>query len=220
MGKPELAMMSRSLACVLLSLCLVDVSQGAEVYATGNPHMPPTPHQELSDNKDFHKQCSAEPCIPAINSLDVLREPMPTQTDTHLRTILVKSQLGDVIPVYLFRQPARLSELQLSFQLVLTNSVSQRYVEIPVSMAESQDSWFPGYRWSILVCEGCGGVTHLGWKFTGAQRSFYALIVGVTEEKAGERGQVGLRELVAEQLRVGMKAPAWMLALLAATRVK
>merc|ERR1711939_212525 len=135
MGKPELAMMSRALACVLLGLCLVDVSQGAEVYATGNPHMPPTPHQELSD-KDFHKQCSAEPCIPAINSLDVLREPMPTQTDTHLRTILVKSQLGDVIPVYLF----------------------------------------------------CG--------------------------------QVGLRELVAEQLRVGMKAPAWMLALLAATRVK
>jgi cereblon len=28
----------------------------------------------------------------------------------------------------------------------------------------TQDSWFPGYAWSILYCRRC--VSHLGWRFT------------------------------------------------------
>ena len=29
---------------------------------------------------------------------------------------------------------------------------------------QSQDSWFPGYCWTIMACAVCGH--HLGWKFT------------------------------------------------------
>ena len=39
--------------------------------------------------------------------------------------------------------------------------------------ATAEHSWFPGYRWRVAVCRGCGG--HLGWGFRGADR-FFGLI--------------------------------------------
>jgi hypothetical protein len=36
-------------------------------------------------------------------------------------------------------------------------------------------SWFPGFSWTIGVCEACG--THLGWGFRRAEEGFYGLIV-------------------------------------------
>jgi len=40
-----------------------------------------------------------------------------------------------------------------------------------------QFSWFPGYRWRLSLCEGCG--KHLGWLFTGSGPfpAFYGLIL-------------------------------------------
>jgi hypothetical protein len=36
-------------------------------------------------------------------------------------------------------------------------------------------SWFPGFSWTIAVCEACG--THLGWAFRRTDEGFYGLIV-------------------------------------------
>ena len=35
----------------------------------------------------------------------------------------------------------------------------------------SEDSWFPGYSWTILNCAGCG--RHLGWRFTADDKGYY-----------------------------------------------
>jgi cereblon len=37
-----------------------------------------------------------------------------------------------------------------------------------VSRPVTQDSWFPGYAWSIAQCSRCHG--HMGWRFTASQR--------------------------------------------------
>ena len=39
----------------------------------------------------------------------------------------------------------------------------------------SEFSWFLGHTWQLQACRGCG--LHLGWHFTGTQRSFYGLIL-------------------------------------------
>ena len=88
--------------------------------------------------------------------------------------------------------------------------------EINVSPEQSMDSWYPGYSWSILVCTGCGDAMHIGWKFSSPVDSFYGIIVGMSgQEEAEKAGKGSLAENVLEQLKVGLPAPAWMLALLA-----
>lgn len=49
----------------------------------------------------------------------------------------------------------------------------------------TQDSWFPGYAWTIAVCGTCG--RHLGWKFTwvGSQRHPQ----GYSSEDDGSHGE-------------------------------
>lgn len=37
----------------------------------------------------------------------------------------------------------------------------------------AEHSWFPGHRWRLALCRGCGG--HLGWGFHGPDR-FFGLI--------------------------------------------
>ena len=37
-----------------------------------------------------------------------------------------------------------------------------------------EHTWFPGYRWTVAVCAGCGG--HLGWRFRSSEAGFYGLI--------------------------------------------
>merc|ERR1711865_983536 len=150
-----------------------------------------------------------------------------------MRTIMVKSEIGVPIPVYLFRfaipdsadeidtelpycrQPARLSHLELPFKLVALRQLSMpNAIEVPVDFASSQDSWFPGYSWSVLVCKGCDGVTHIGWKFTAPDGdAFYALIVEHGNDETVKAGSYA--EMIAEKLRIGTPAPAWLLALLA-----
>lgn len=37
-------------------------------------------------------------------------------------------------------------------------------------------SWFPGYRWQVVLCGGCGA--HLGWCYRGVEPVFFGLILG------------------------------------------
>merc|ERR1719189_1204446 len=101
------------------------------------------------------------------------------------------------ITIYHFRQPRRLSELQLPFKILPLRRIDVTdllLLEVPPQ--QSLDSWFPGYAWSILLCGRCGG-RHIGWKFTptspGAAEAFYALIVETVDS---------------EEERVGARAPA------------
>ena len=58
---------------------------------------------------------------------------------------------------------------------------------------------------------------HIGWKFTSPTDHFYGLIVDYkSDDEAEATGKASLGEVVAEQLQIGARAPAWMLALLAA----
>merc|ERR1711907_289934 len=161
MGGASPEEMKAVLSVLVLAACL-EFTQGAEVFATGNPYI-----QENLKEGAGDKFCSAAPCIPSLSPNTILTTPMPTQADTHLKTVMVKMQMG-LIPVYFFQQPARLSPRELKFKLVLTTTLPGNFVVLPVSSNEASDSWFPGYKWSIVVCEGCNSdVTHLGWKFTG-----------------------------------------------------
>eukprot|EP00435_Cladocopium_sp_Y103_P071584 s72_g37.t2 len=91
---------------------------------------------------------------------------------------------GLKVSLYNFKQPARLSELQLPFKLLLLRQVDQTDLELlEVPSKDALDSWFPGFAWSILLCKRCEG-RHLGWKFTptGDGVPFYALIVEAAKE--------------------------------------
>ncbi|CAE1279815.1 unnamed protein product [Acanthosepion pharaonis] len=54
---------------------------------------------------------------------------------------------------------------------------------LKVDKAHREESWFPGFSWSICVCPSCG--IHLGWHFeatevdtiTGKRQSFFGLIL-------------------------------------------
>ena len=173
---------------------------------------------------------SSSSCDPSLllSPHRIVRRPMATQADT-LVEIATRRVLSAPVPVYRFRQPARLSAAELPFQLVLASGVDGAAAgslrSVPVDPASAADSWFPGYSWSPLVYEdgGCDGPVHVGWKFSsnddnsapsGEREFFYALIVADARE--GERsyslGVVGaLGEAVLEGLRVGTRAPAWML---------
>jgi len=43
----------------------------------------------------------------------------------------------------------------------------------PCGEPTGEFTWFPGFRWQIVLCATCQ--THLGWLFTGTQ-SFFGLI--------------------------------------------
>jgi hypothetical protein len=47
-------------------------------------------------------------------------------------------------------------------------------------LAVAEHSWFSGYAWQIALCSRCSA--HLGWAFSGASPSFYALIVDRVHE--------------------------------------
>eukprot|EP00959_Pyramimonas_sp_CCMP1952_P060171 1257196-Pyramimonas_sp.AAC.1 len=87
-------------------------------------------------------------------------------------------------------------------------------------MSQAVDSWFPEYYWGyLLICTECSTPVHLGWKFvpktkTGLEGSFYALIVDYTDDRK-QRVATRMDVLVMEELRVGVTAPSWMVAMLA-----
>merc|ERR1719313_2982202 len=102
----------------------------------------------------------------ALNPFNVVQHQEVVQSDT-IQSITRKIYLGVPVPLYRFRQSSRLTSKPLPFQIVLVNRLDQSGVlTIPVPMTQAADSWFPEYYWSIVVCESCGTMKHLGWKFT------------------------------------------------------
>jgi hypothetical protein len=142
----------------------------------------------------------------------LITQPIATQADT-FQELLYKKVMSVPIPVYRMKQPERLSEAQLQFQLVLVRDLATagkaKIYETPVEHDRAVDSWFPGYYWTPLVMY-CGGEElwqHVGWKFTSIDGSkdlkeFYALIVDINDDdKTKAAVRIG-----------GFKAPGWMVA--------
>ena len=102
---------------------------------------------------------------------------------------------------YHFRQPERLSPLQLPFKIVLVTAVDAAGIsQVAVGALHAADSWFEGYSWSLLLCADM----HLGWRYTAASgHAFDALIVTYGEE--GTAASVSaLPVLLPSSLRVGI----------------
>merc|ERR1712216_215175 len=100
--------------------------------------------------------------------------------------------LGHLVLTYTFWQPRRL-ESGLPFRLLIAKRMKPDGItELQVSEDRQQESWFLGYRWSVIVCLQCNeeesnseeaSSHHLGWKFTKSPGDFfYALIVRPTDE--------------------------------------
>eukprot|EP00586_Coscinodiscus_wailesii_P013918 CAMPEP_0172498524 /NCGR_PEP_ID=MMETSP1066-20121228/113486_1 /TAXON_ID=671091 /ORGANISM="Coscinodiscus wailesii, Strain CCMP2513" /LENGTH=229 /DNA_ID=CAMNT_0013271821 /DNA_START=85 /DNA_END=774 /DNA_ORIENTATION=- len=149
----------------------------------------------------------------------IITKPKVTQPDT-LESISHHKILSVPVPIYKFRQPARLSSLQLPFNLILVKDIpvdgQSSIVEVPVDLMESSDSWFPGYRWIPIMCtEQCPGEEiHVGWKFQSLIDDgdyFYALIVQIKKKERDDAGVVGIVDRVADILTVGVRAPEWMI---------
>ena len=192
--------------------CALARAREASISATGNPHM-----SQMS-------QCAGEGCeCPAQKQLDLslmnLVPLQPVQADSFLGMEKYEAK-GMEVNLYNFKQPARLSELQLPFKLVLLRTLDftdLHVLEVPKKQA--LDSWFPGYAWSVLVCGRCEG-RHLGWKFTpsasrGDADAFYALIVEVAsaeERMAGAESETqllgGLRAVGQPLAALGLAASA------------
>eukprot|EP00035_Acanthoeca_spectabilis_P020174 m.431501 g.431501 ORF g.431501 m.431501 type:complete len:217 (-) comp17309_c0_seq1:1651-2301(-) len=186
------------------------------VFATGNPHI---------DGSGFNVAAATALITPG----NVVYTPKETQPDT-LQKIVTVSFLGLPLPVYLFRQPARLNTGQLPFKLVLLRSIEglegAHVLDTPGEKA--YDSWFPGYRWDVVVVDAAEtkvksrwsrsrkastSVTHMGWQFSNGVDKFYALIV----EYVGTESE---SNKVLSSLRVGITASPAILSLLALETTK
>lgn len=192
-------------------LWAASASQG-DIQATGNPYDANT--------------CSAAECrCPAldINPLHVVRTPLNTQPGTHVAT--VKRRLfGIETPVYVFQQSPHLTPSPLRFKVLPLSDIDETgVVDIPVDDPKALDSWFPGFKWSIIVCARGDKWTHLGWRFrpagvaeAGAPPSgFFALIVDYNDEKNAHSVRVAARSSEPIDISVGIPAPDWMVAMAA-----
>ena len=165
----------------------------------------PNPHDDSSNSCASNLDGIFEPYY-------LLTKPIPTQPDTFQE--LGHTKIFSVsVPVYRMKQPARISERQLEFQLILVSELSasgkSTIQPVEVDMEVAKDSWFPGYYWSPLVMhcpENMNKYQHVGWKFTAlnpeaADRPhFYALMVHIEE-----------KEKQAIEIRIGgFRAPGWM----------
>ena len=129
-------------------------------------------------------------------------------------------KVGEVsVPIYQFKQPERLSSLQLPFKIVLQKNLptNDDLYELEVGQ-EGLDSWFIGYKWSVLVCSSdCNGRnTHIGWHFkpvNSGEKGFCPY----RQDRQGRQWYILWISLEAfrEFIQVGVPAPAWMLTLLA-----
>ena len=223
----------RSLVVVALLVLLAPaVSAESVVTVTGNPHMAPVSSGKATSADDMETCAAGGGSMGgAFNSLLnpslIIQAPLPTQPDTFLKLHVKKIAGGIAAPIYQFKQPARLSHLELPFKILpmLEDPAAKlQYNEIPVPMAQAVDSWFVGHYWSIIVAEGCDGkLTHLGWKFTPvaggntASAGFLALIVDYVDTEAEATGSIR-EQLLAGELNIGVQAPAWMAALFLTVR--
>mmetsp|Transcript_53900 Transcript_53900/g.89483 ORF Transcript_53900/g.89483 Transcript_53900/m.89483 type:complete len:217 (+) Transcript_53900:74-724(+) len=203
-------------------LALLASSHGLEVLrAEGNPH---------------EKSCYS-PCAQVLDPDALLPDAtsMLKQLDTFSH-IELRNHLGRTVPVFHFRQPARLSKRELPFSLALLTHMSTvgSVVEVPVPDEEAAaDSWWPDYSWSHwLVCtqgasEEGNAVQHLGWRYTRkpsasgetAPDTFVALIVRPDGEKEPEIPNMRSKTLT-EELTIGLQAPGWMVAMAAAVTAR
>mmetsp|Transcript_32143 Transcript_32143/g.50174 ORF Transcript_32143/g.50174 Transcript_32143/m.50174 type:complete len:233 (-) Transcript_32143:215-913(-) len=218
--------MRGGLLCLQLTFVFVLLSPLAAeqidvLEAVENPHMAGRQGSCLKSEGAEEQETGCESCqaLGPVALPFVLNEPVSTQTDTLLR-IEHKVYMGAQVPVYHFKQPHRLNPGQLPFKLIRTSFIeSSGVIEVPVDPKAAHDSWFPQYYWDILICNSCQGVQHLGWKFNPKDPSsglapFYALIVDYKENK--KREAEGARDVL-EGLSVGVRAPAWMIAMATTT---
>jgi len=204
------------LACLLTlatpTKCLFfSAAEESEVQAISNPH--------CSDASEKNPTCLDQGYGHHLflSPHRIIVTPKATQSDT-LIGITTKKILTVPVPIYHFHQPARLSEVQLPFQLVLISDIDDRrgLHEIATPPAQSADSWFPGYHWLPIVYVSCEHPQHVGWKFTSPTTGdfFYALIVATSEKDKETAARVGIGaigEAVAEVLHIGTRAPLWMI---------
>ena len=185
----------------------------SETIVTGNPHEP-----QRCGSDEVACGCSAMAVSPAhLRALP----PSAVQPDT-FRARRTARYLGAPVTIWDFQQPARLSDRELPFSLLLVDTVNaEGTFELPApSPEQAADSWFVGYSWSVIGCQ-CGdggGAKHLGWKFAAPTGdAFFALIVLATPESEAAAQPVLETQALAEGeiLAVGQDAPKWMLALLA-----
>ncbi len=200
---------------LLLATCTLALDEG--LVADGNPH--------ASSNGAGCCPAQSLPTEKLLPSSALLEK----QADTFLGLRTVK-HLGQPIEVLSFRQPSRLSELELPFELVLSTSIDPSgIVEVEAPPADAHDSWFPDYAWRHwVVCDaGVGQPTHLGWRFERKSGSagpgpdhFYALIVRA-ERREGE-GEAAAREraAAAAALHVGVEAPSWLVTMMIAVTAR
>ena len=166
-------------------------------------HVVPNPHMV----QDTPPSCAEGM---ALSPHDVLRELQPTQPDT-LQSIATVRYGGVDVPVYNFKQPARLNPRELPFAVVLVRpgaASGANLLPLAVEPSKAADSWFPGLAWDVLVRADCADVVHMGWRFRGAGGAgFDALIVAVAPDDERER--------VLTRLDIGVPAPAWIATLFA-----
>jgi len=114
-----------------------------EVQVISNPHMP-------QSAQTCHTPCSAQTLDPST----IIQTQLPVQADTFQSLKIVK-YLGTPVPVYQFKQPARLSSLELPFSIVNVQSLgwADDVVVVPVAEEKGLDSWV---RFRLICAElGC-----------------------------------------------------------------
>ena len=216
MGHPKVAV----LAFLLPLACALDL-----LVAEGNPHQ-----QQQCEDGATHActtSCPAQALPPHLFLLGPVALGLKRQADTFLR-VDSHSHAGMPVNVFHFKQPARLSHLELPFGIALVSGVDERgLMSFAAPPSDAADSWFPDYSWThVLMCShGEESGLHLGWRFvrkpgaSGAGPSeFIALIVRPDKASEPEGGRA--RRGAGQELAVGIEAPAWMLAMAMATRVR
>eukprot|EP00927_Polykrikos_kofoidii_P015850 TRINITY_DN1709_c0_g2_i4.p1 TRINITY_DN1709_c0_g2~~TRINITY_DN1709_c0_g2_i4.p1 ORF type:complete len:255 (+),score=42.85 TRINITY_DN1709_c0_g2_i4:69-767(+) len=182
----------RQIVLVASALVLPDLVIGREaaVVATGNPYQ--RSDRSATEDESFCEVQSApeyvSTCSCPVQTLTLPTELALTglrvQTDDAFLRVELRRVDGREIELYHFKQPRRLSTLELSFKILPLRRIDFADVDvIEVAPKYSLDSWFPGYAWSVIVCTRCNGL-HLGWKFTPTStqgEAFFGLIVDTVE---------------------------------------
>ena len=194
------------------------------LVAEGNPH-----HHQQCDGSSHActTSCPAQALPPHLFLLAPVALGLKRQADTFLR-VDAHSHAGVPVNIFHFKQPSRLSHLELPFGIALVSGVDERgLMSFAAPPSDAADSWFPDYSWShVLMCShGEDSGLHLGWRFVrkpGASwagpSEFIALIV--RPDKSSEEDSRARRAVGGQELAVGIEAPAWMLAMAMATRVR
>eukprot|EP00927_Polykrikos_kofoidii_P015848 TRINITY_DN1709_c0_g2_i2.p1 TRINITY_DN1709_c0_g2~~TRINITY_DN1709_c0_g2_i2.p1 ORF type:complete len:234 (+),score=50.22 TRINITY_DN1709_c0_g2_i2:103-804(+) len=184
---------ARHIFFAAFALVLPDLVNGREaaVVATGNPYQVGdggTAAERSATCETRSAQDDVSTCSCPVQGLALPTELALTglrvQTDDAFLRLESRRVAGREIELYHFKQPQRLSSLELSFKILPLRRIDFADVEvIEVAPKDSLDSWFPGYAWSVIVCTRCNGL-HLGWKFTPTStqgEAFFGLIVDTVE---------------------------------------